>query len=186
MISDRPPRRDGMRVLKLGAGSRTEAIVAGKSVIWIGQHWMRRPQACLGPDACPACQWNQPRPIGFMAIMSRDGRSSLVEVSPNAFERFCGLLGLESAGPITDPLGVVVSISRRGRKTPLVLEPTDERVMVAEVSKQRILAVVALLYGWPSPVEGESEDAYERRVFEIARPKLQSAVDAEKYLAARQ
>lgn len=181
-----PPVRDGMRVLKVGAGSRTEVIITGESVVWIGQHWMRRPQMCLSED-CPACRWNRPRTIGFMSVQTRDGRGSLLEISVGAYERLIGLMGLDGErGRKVDALGLVCSVSRRGRKTPLVLEPTDERVMVPYVSSDRIIRVIALLYGWPRPADGELIDAYQARGAEAMRPVLEAAVEAERYLAARQ
>lgn len=177
------PRKSGaMKVAKVGVGSRTELVWLSEQVLWVRQHWMRRAHLCTTDDDCPGCRWNSPRGIGFVAVRTSYGQVCLIEVSPLAFDRFSGVLGMDNGFRLQELPGQRFTASRRGSRTPVVLEPLGERLQVTPTKIWDVLACVAILYGLPGPSPGESVETFRERVKPAMESQLSAAVSVEQTL----
>jgi len=177
----RPVSEVGLRLVKVSAGGRGSGVILSDDVLWVRQHWFRRAVLCA-QEGCPACVWNASREVGFLAISTASSARLLVELSPSAFERLAGLAGLSSGGRCVGLAGWRVDLSRRGLRSPLVVEPT-EFVGVdpkAAPSYQVMASAVMRLYGLPALRAGEDVVAYAARVRDGQLAVINAAIESER------
>lgn len=182
MIVGDPTRCDGLKVFKVNGGSTAEFCWRSESIVWVRQHWMRRAHLCTCDEDCPGCSWNSPRSVGFLACSSRYGRAGLLEVSPNAVERFEGLLAQEKGFRRQQPGGWWFEAARRGRRCPLLLDPLELVPNVELVPVMRVVRAIACLYRLRAPEGVDDVQAYFDAVKPQLRSQLADAVEGERLL----
>lgn len=181
IVNGRPVSEVGLRLVKVSAGGRGSGVILSDDVLWVRQHWFRRAVLCM-QDGCPACAWNASREVGFMAIQTGSSPRLLIELSPSAFERLAGLAGLESGARCVGLAGWKVDLSRRGNRSPLVVDPV-EFVGVPEFGRptfQVLASAVMRLYGLPALRAGETVAAYSERIREGQMAIIKSAIESER------
>lgn len=183
MFVGEPVRGDGVKVFKVVEGSCLCFVAVSDAVVWVRQHWMRRAVLCSCDDACPGCEWNNARTVGFLAVEDDRGRRGLLEVSPPALDRLFGLQRMQEDASPTTLLGLRFNASRLRRRTPLVLEPLEFVDEVAEATVLRVARAVACLFRLPRVQDGEEVRTYFERVKCVLHERAAEAVAGERALA---
>lgn len=182
MIGEVPSRsRIRMRLLKVQSGSVVDCVILGSELASLRLHWVGgRSYVCPGGD-CPACLVIASRWSGFLPVSVAMGPGSpkgvcLLEVTEAAWSRFHNLCRLAD---LQELFGLHLSVMRRRRMEPLLLEPLD-RASLGErkpVSVSTCYDALATLYCLPSFMEGETPVDWSARVESAARHHLALAMD---------
>lgn len=171
-------RRMNLPVVRVRAGSLLRVVLLGAGPVWIETHWSDRALICPG-DECPACPVQNPRCVGYLAVaIAAPGmalRPAMLEVTPSCWGRFAGLLEMEG---LRDERGVVVELSRRTAKSPLVAVPLLDAWSgdLPAFTVAGLFEALAVLYRLPVPTPGEKPEAWAVRVQSSARLQLVEAL----------
>lgn len=182
MIGEVPSRsRIRMRLLKVQPGSTVDCVIVGSELASLRLHWIGgRSYVCPGGD-CPACleiasRWSGFLPVSVVMRPASPKGVYLLEVTEAAWARFDDLCRLAE---LRELFRLHVSVMRRRRKEPLLMEPLDHVVLGERnpVSVSMCYDALATLYCLPSFMEGETPADWSARVESAARHHLALAMD---------
>lgn len=164
-------------LVKLPGGAVFEAALQGASWLFFGSHWLKRVLLCSG-DGCPGCVVGVPRVMGYRVCLVRGAerwRPALLEVSSGAVSGLAGFLEMEG---VADVPGLVVELRRRGKRSPLRVEPISTGGAVSShLGEVRALVnAIAVLYGLPLMSPEEEVKQWSERVRPMAAAHLVTAV----------
>lgn len=179
MINEMPTRRSRIGILKVRPGAEYLLTCASEDPFTFFTHWMgARSYMCPGNE-CPACaQQIGAKWVGLMYVaMSVDEQKKtvhgMIELTEPAWYRMKDLatmLGTE-IGP-----GLSCSVSRKGRKSPLIFRPIldEEKAPVpGKIMKMTQIAdATATLYSLPSLEPGQEIKKWSERAKTRARSLL--------------
>lgn len=151
-------------VVRVGVGGTTRVVVCAERFLPLTTHWVTRTVLCAGED-CPLCEALAARGLFYLPV-AWDERPAMLELSALAsshFEQHAKLLH----GGIRP--GLVVELSRRGRRSPVRAEVVAVRENVAAVPVLEFAPKVMALYSLPGPNPGETFAEYEQRLVRVVR-----------------
>lgn len=168
-------------VIRLVAGSSTEVVLLSSRFFEITTHWNKCTVPCCG-DGCRLCEVLPSRGLFYVAAMccSRVSILELASQSASHFEQHCKLLhgGMRP--------GLVLSLKRRGAKSPVNSEGLRMQDGCAEVSQLELAQRVMALYKFPCPNPGEDLATYEIRIRGVARVRCNRAAELISNASSRQ
>lgn len=162
---------------KVPSGAVMRASLQGDVWYYFGSHWVGRVLLCSG-EGCPGCLHGPSRVMGYRVGLIQHvekWRPALLEVSSGAI---AGLQGFCEMEGLSDASGLVVELSRRGKRSPVRIEPVSSggATMPPDRSVATVINAVAVLYGLPIMLPAEDPIDWAKRVQSMAAGHLASAV----------
>lgn len=159
-------------VVRLVAGSQAEVVLLSSRFFALTVHWDPSPPIphsvpCPGDD-CPLCEMLTSRGLFYVAV-GCNSRVSILELasqSSSLLEQHCKLLhgGMRP--------GLVLRLSRRGSRKPILSEALRFQEKCSEVSMLDLATKVMALFKFPPPNPGEELHNYSNRCSKIARVRI--------------
>jgi len=146
-------------LVRVQAGGETEIVVCGSRFLPLTTHWVGQTTVCAG-DGCALCDVLPVRGLFYLPVVcgSRPSILELSSTSASHFEQHCKLLH----GGIRP--GLVVRLSRRGRKQPVYSEVVSCIETASTVPLLDFVGKVMILFHFPGPNPGEDFPSYETRL----------------------
>lgn len=183
MIGEIPSRRVRMPVFKFSGGQSGEVLVRSRDVFGFHAHWLGKRSFMCPRTECAACdqfvgsRWHGLLAVDINADSRGDWRTGLLEITESAYGKF--QFFRDSFGT-KDFLGMRISVSRRGRKSPLYVSETLEGSKIveetSEIGTEIVAAATATLYGLPSPEPGSPIGAWEEVAVRATREMISKAI----------
>jgi hypothetical protein len=142
-------------VLKLKAGSSTEAILLSKEFLPLTTHWNMRSVAL-----CPLCSILPARGLFFLPV-SCQGRSLILELPALAFTHFESHAKLLHSG--LRP-GLVWRFARKSLRSPIYSEVVGFQEGVSNFPMLKFASLVMALFHFPPAGHNETVSSYSERL----------------------
>lgn len=146
-------------VVRLHSGSKVEMVLCSMAFFPLTTHWVGHTVPCCG-TSCDLCELLPMRGLFYVAgvVMNRLSLLELGAGSASHFEQHAKLLhgGMRP--------GLVVELSRSGKKQPVRSEVVRFQENVQPVPVLTLASRVCALYRLPCPNPDEDVDRYSRRL----------------------
>ena len=151
-------------LVRISVGGTCEVVSLSGRFLPLSVHWIGQSVVCPGSD-CELCELLPIRGLFFLPVMCM-GRTSILELASQSsahLEMHCKLLhgGLQP--------GLVIRLSRSGRKVPIHSEVIDRRSGVALVPATVLASRVAALFHLPPIGVDQTIEDYELRLMSMVR-----------------
>lgn len=162
-------------VVRLVAGTTTEAVLLSQAFFCVTTHWQRVTVLCSIAD-CPLCEFLPARGLFYIAVHCL-GAVRMIELGAQSaahLEQHCKLLhgGMKP--------GQVIRFQRRAAKSPIHSEVVRFQENASPVTRLNLAKHVMALYKFPPPNVNEDIQSYSLRISESVR--LRNARLAAEYL----
>lgn len=171
-IFDAEPARTGRLTLcRVLAGHAIEVVLLSDRFVPLTTHWLEKSVVCAH-DGCPLCSTVPQRGL-FYAPVDHAGKVMLLELPSIAASHLEQHLKLLHGGMRP---GCVLSLSRRGRKSPIYSECIGLRDTCSSPPLLFVLGAVMAIYQFPPPNPCEDVASYDARIhgLALARAKVLS------------
>lgn len=158
-----------LSLLKVSGGSRCDAVVQSSQPIWLDTHWIGLQILCPGSD-CPLCRSLSSRSQGYLVVtveLQGETKPFLLEFTGTSALRFQERLQFFQ---LELKSGLELSLFRKGKRTPLVIEPgaSDRLVDPQLAADRRLLNAIAVIFGLPLCEAVSSREIWAEKAMPVA------------------